>query len=148
VLNFQVLDDGDRYRLVDADAGIEFSVDRLRLERGELFCELSVSCGLVGAQVVDDGVLSVGTFNLSSSRARADHARRLAALSRAPKYAWDGTLEELCQRILSARRKGQPAVLLHTVPRPAPDDTSTSSGFACRSGIRRFCSATAARQKA
>jgi hypothetical protein len=123
VLNFHTLDDGDRYRLVDADAGIEVLFDRLRRDRGDQWCELSVSCGLVGARVVDDGVLSVSTFNLSSPRARSEHARRLAALSRAPKYDWDGTLEEACQRVLHALQKGQPAVLLHTVPRPAPDDT-------------------------
>jgi hypothetical protein len=122
VLNFNVIEDGSCYRLIDADAAITFTVDRLRRDRGDLIGELTVTCGLAGAQVGDDGLLSVSTFNLSSSRMRAEQARRLASLSRAPQYEWDGVLEEFCQRVLRTEQKGQPAQLLHLVPPAPPDD--------------------------
>src|SRR5262245_1819729 len=76
-----VVADG-HYQLTFADRGIEFDVDRLRRERHELFCELSVACGIVGARAID-GVLSVGTFNLSSPSAAQQRAKLLAERARA-----------------------------------------------------------------
>src|SRR5690606_5271753 len=38
-----------RYEVSFPDHGIEFTVDYLRRERHELWCELSVACGIVGA---------------------------------------------------------------------------------------------------
>ena len=41
---FRTLGEG-QYALAEPDHGIEFTVDRLRRERGELIGELSVACG-------------------------------------------------------------------------------------------------------
>ena len=46
------------HRVAFPDTGIEFTVDRLRRERHELHCELSVACGIVGAKVIDEAILS------------------------------------------------------------------------------------------
>ena len=72
----------DRYRLVVPDCSAILEVDRLRRERNQLICELSVTCELPGSLTVD-GVLSVAEMNLSSQRARVDRARYLDARARA-----------------------------------------------------------------
>ena len=126
---FKVLADG-HYRLADPEHGIEFDADRLRRDRGDLIGELAVSCGLTGARVVDDGMLSVGTFNFSSPRARQEHAKRLAERARANgKIDFHGKLEELCQRVITAERTGAPAIVLRELPRPAADVDHDVDGF-------------------
>jgi hypothetical protein len=126
---FKVLAEG-HYRLVDAEHGIECDADRLRRDRGELIGELSVSCGLTGARVIDDGVLSVGTFNFSSPRTRQEHAKRLAERSRTSgQLDWHRYLEELCQRVIKAERTGPPAVNLRHLPRPEADVDHEVDGF-------------------
>ena len=126
---FRTLGDG-HYWLADPDHSVEFDVDRLRRDRGELVGELAVSCGLAGARVIDDGILSVGTFNFSSPRARQDHAKRLAERARTNgKLDWHARLEELCQRVLKAERTGTPAIVLRTLPRPAADVDYDVDGF-------------------
>lgn len=120
---------GDRYSLADTERGIELQLDRLRRERHELIGELSVSCGIVGARAID-GVLSIGTFNVSSPRARQERAKLLAERARSNgQIDWLALLEELAQRTLKADRDGQPAASLRTFPRPAPDDEYTFHGF-------------------
>jgi hypothetical protein len=118
----------DGYRLTDPDHGIEFTIDRLRRERHELVGELSVACGLLGTRAID-GVLSVGTINLSSVRARHDWARRLAARARAQGIDWGVLLEEVAQRTLAADRIGQPSQSLRSFPKPVPDDEYDHHGF-------------------
>jgi hypothetical protein len=118
------------YRLVDAERGVEFDADRLRRDRGELVGELVVACGLAGARVVDDGVLSVGSFNFSSPRTRHEHAKRLNERARTNgKFDWHGALEELCQRVITAERIGTAAILLRNLPRPAADVDHDVDGF-------------------
>jgi hypothetical protein len=102
------------YLLEFAALGLRYEVSRLRRERHELHGELSVVCDFVGARTVD-GMLSVGTFNLSSPPARATRAKDLAAKSNAPEVDFGHHLEELCQRVLSAEKAGTPAVLLRNV---------------------------------
>lgn len=119
----------DGYRLTDADRGIEYRVERLRRERHELIGELSIACDLAGARVVD-GILSVGTFNFSSPRARQEHAKRLVERARTNgKVDWQGQLEEVCQRVLSAERTGMPAIVLRDLPRPVADADHSIDGF-------------------
>lgn len=109
------------YTLVFPDTGIEFTVDRLRRERYELFGELSVACGIIGARLID-GVLSVGTFNLSSPAAASQRAKHLAERARTTGIPWSDLIEELRQRVLAEDRKGAPSVNLRTVPLPASAD--------------------------
>ncbi len=109
----RVLGEG-HYRVVFPETGIEFTVDRLRRERHELVGELSVACGIAGARVVD-GVLSVGTLNLSNPGAAHQRARLLADRARTSGIPWGDMLEEVRQRVLAEERKGAPSIDLRTV---------------------------------
>jgi hypothetical protein len=102
------------YHIAFPDVGVEFNVDRLRRERHDLHGELSVSCGIVGARVID-GVLSVGSFNLSNPQAAQQRARLLA--ERASGIDWASMIEVVRQRVLTAERTGEPSILLRTVPK-------------------------------
>lgn len=119
---FRVVGDG-HYHLAFPNTGIEFTVDRLRRERYELWGELSVACGILGARAFD-GVLSVGTFNLSNPSAARQRASLLAQRARATGIKWDELLEELRQRVLSAERTGEPSVALRDVPLVDESDDS------------------------
>ena len=111
---FRVLAEG-HYHLTFPETGVEFTLDRLRRERYELFGELSVACGIVGSRAID-GVLSVGTLNLSSPTAAQQRAKLLAERARAQGVDWAGMLEELRQRVLTQERKGEPSIPLREVP--------------------------------
>lgn len=117
---FRATGDG-QYHAAFPEHGIEFDIAYLRRERHELFCELAVSCGIVGARTID-GCLSIGTFNLSSPQARHTRARLLAERARARGIDWLGLLEHVCQRVLSAERTGEPSILLRDVPEPADEE--------------------------
>lgn len=110
------------YRLTLLREGLQFDVTRLRWERGELFGLLTVACDIAGAKTVD-GILSVGTFNLTSVSARSSRARELSARALAPEIDFGTLLEELCQRTLKAEQAGQPVLLLRDVT-PVPTDQS------------------------
>jgi hypothetical protein len=110
---FRIVSDG-QYMIAFPDHGIEFTADRLRRESHELHCELSVACGIVGAKAID-GVLSVGTFNLSSPSAAQQRAKLLAERARANGLDWAGMLEELRQRVITAERTGEPSICLRAV---------------------------------
>jgi hypothetical protein len=126
---FRALGNG-HYRLADAQHGIELDVDRLRRDRsGELVGELAVACSLLGSKAID-GVMSVGTFNLSSIRSRQERARALAERARTGgKVDFLGLLEELCQRVLQAERDGTPVIVLRDLPRPTPEEEINVMGF-------------------
>jgi hypothetical protein len=109
------------YRLTCLAGGLRFEVDHLRRDRHELLGELSVFCDLAGTRTVD-GVLSWGTFNVSSVPARGTRARDLAEKAMAPEIDFAYLLEVLCQNILRHQREGQPAVALRDVPRPSTTD--------------------------
>jgi hypothetical protein len=126
---FNAIADG-HYRAADVGHEIEFDVDRLRRDRGELIGELTVSCALAGARVIDDGVLSVGTFNFSSPRTRQEHAKRLSERARTNgQVDWHKLLEEVAQRVIKAERIGSPAVNLRDIPRPQADVEHDVEGF-------------------
>ena len=126
---FDILNE-DRYRLVVPEISAIIEVDRLRRERGELIGELAVRCTLPGVRSYD-GTVSIADFNLSSARARSERARLLTSRTdpKTHDIDWAGYLEELCQRVLDAERKGQPAVDLRTLERPGPDDTIKLDGL-------------------
>lgn len=88
-------------------------------------------CHLPGARTIDDGILNIGDFNLTSIRSRQERAKYLAtrAQTQDDDLDWLGLLEELSQRILAADRAGQPAVSLRDVPRPEPDSTLDVHGL-------------------
>lgn len=126
---FDISLDG-RYSLQLAEAGIVFTVDRLRRRFGELVGELTVTCDLPGARVVDaNNTISVADFNLSSQRARTERAALLAKRSEAGEVDWYGLVEDLCARVLAAERAGQPAVHLRDVARPRPDEELDLDGW-------------------
>jgi hypothetical protein len=123
---FEKLPDG--YRATFVEHGTEFAADRLRWDHDELYGQLSVACGLVGARTFD-GSVSVGTFNFSSTRVRRERAKEIAERVRANKIDWLGCLEEVCQRVLKAERAGEPALVLRDVARPDADDEYDIAGF-------------------
>lgn len=124
---FSKLSDG--YRLVDHNYGFQLDVTQLRRERHDLICELVVSGSVPGARTID-GILSTGKYNLSSTRERRDEAGRLDRKARTGKVEhWAELLEELCMRTLAADRAGEPAVLLHTLPRPTAADALDVEGL-------------------
>jgi hypothetical protein len=120
--------DGD-YRVTFVDYETEFLVERLRWDHDELFGQLSVACALAGARTFE-GSLSAGTFNFSSTRARRERAKELAERARAGgKIDFIAMLEEVCQRVLKAERRGAPAIILRDLPRPSADDEYDVDGF-------------------
>src|SRR4051812_4557776 len=66
----------DGYRVSFVDSELEYLVERLRWDRHELFGQLTVACGLAGARTVD-GIVSTGSFNLSSTRTRRERAKEI-----------------------------------------------------------------------
>jgi hypothetical protein len=116
---FGSIGDG-HYRLSLLAEGVIFDVTRLRWERGELLGVLAVSADFAGAKVVD-GVLSIGTFNLTSVSARTTRAKELASRANAPELDFGQALEELCQRTIRAEEAGRPLILLRNVE-PLPFD--------------------------
>lgn len=127
-VRFEKVENGYRGTFIDAET--ECHADRLRWERDELFGQLSISCGLIGARATDNGLVSFGTFNFSSTRARRERAREIAERVRSsPKLDFLAMLEELCQRILTAERVGDPAILLRDTPCPPADDEYDLLGF-------------------
>jgi hypothetical protein len=117
---FDRIDGG--YRATFVEWQTEFVAERLRWDRDELFGQLGVATGLIGARTFD-GSVSLGTFNFSSTRARRERAREIGERVRTkPPLDWIGMLEEVCQRILRAERRGEPAILLRELPKPDPDD--------------------------
>ena len=126
---FKALTEGE-YHAAVPEHSIEFRVARLRYERHELHGELTVSCGLAGARSFDDACISSSTMNLSSAMTRQSHGKRLADRARtAGKVDWIGLLEELCMRVLSAERAGQPAVILSQVAPATSESIVTIDGY-------------------
>lgn len=117
------------YVLAFVEVGIRFDIDRLRRDHHELWGELAVQCDLPGARTVNGNMLSIADLNVSSANARRDRARLLADRASMEVSVWSTMLEELCQRVLSAERQGQPALSLRELPRPAPDDTFHVDGL-------------------
>jgi hypothetical protein len=114
--------DGERYRLDIPGIAVIIEIDRLRRDRNELIGELSVWCDLPGCNTVN-GALSISDFNVSSARARQDRARLLQMRSNTGgALDWNTIVEEFCQRVLQADRKGAPAVDLRELDRPNPDE--------------------------
>lgn len=122
---FSVVAEG-HYRLTLMTLGLMLEVKRLRWERGELFGLLSVAADFHGAQVVD-GMLSVGTFNLTSPTTRNTRAKELASRAHAPEIDFAHLLEELCQRTIKAEESGRPLVLLRNVQAPPVEDIDAIS---------------------
>jgi hypothetical protein len=121
--------DEDSYQMTVPEFGLELRVDRLRRRLDELVGELAVRCKMPGARTVGDGLLSVADINLSSQRARQERARHLAGRAQAKDLDWTGILEDFSQRVITAERAGQPAVLLRDIPRPRQDDVHHVDGL-------------------
>lgn len=115
------------FRMAPPELGITLEVDRLHRKSDELSGELTVLCSIAGSRTYN-GVLSAGTFNLSSIVARERHANYLRERSKASDIDWRLLLEEFCQRVIAADRVGQPAVSLRDVPRASTDDAFVIEG--------------------
>jgi hypothetical protein len=120
----------DRYFMRLVGIPIEFDVEHVRRERGELIGELYVRTELYGARVFA-GILSAGTFNVSSPTRRQALAKVLADAARTSREQIDWTflLEEFCIRVLEAERAGASAVNLRDVPLRDGDDHHNIDGL-------------------
>jgi len=115
---FDALQRDAGYRYAVPGAGLIFTFTRLRWQQGELYCELTVQCDLAGARVVNDNVLSLASFCVSSDRARVDRATRIkreAMLNRDPNVPVGRLVEEACQNVMRAERLGRGAISLRDV---------------------------------
>jgi hypothetical protein len=128
IRNFQTITE-DCYRLTLAELGITFEIDRLRREQGSLIGELAVRCTLPGTRS-PDGNLSIADFNVSSARTRTERAKILAERANTETLDWFAMVEEFCQLVLQAERRGQPAIDLRTLPKPEVDDEIVVDNFA------------------
>lgn len=128
---FTVNEDG-MYKLVIPEYATVVEIDRLRRESNELIGELCVRCNLPGVRSYD-GALSIGDFNLSSVRARAERAKILGTRtnfgSRDEWIDWLGILEEFCQRVMVDERRGQAHIMLSDLDLPEANDTIKAAGL-------------------
>ena len=117
------------YRLEIPEAAAVFDVDRLWRDRHELCGEVAIACNLKGARTFNGKVFS-GHINLSDSYRRRDVCTRLKAKANTGSQVdWEGLIDELAARIVSAEREGRPAKLLDTYERPAPDEIFNLEGI-------------------
>ncbi len=115
------------YRYTLPGHNIVFEADRIRREHNELIGELTVRCDLPNAV---NGVLSVGTLNVSSVRARQDRAKHLQLRANLNgKIDWLSALENLCQGVMAAERDGHPAIDLRSVSRPSKQEDVKVEGL-------------------
>lgn len=120
--------DGDTFSLSVLDGAIKFELDRVRLERGDLWGTLTARTTLTGARTYN-GVLSAGSINLSSVDTRHKRARQFADLARAPQIDFLRLLESFAYRVHDAVRIGDGAVNLRDVPPGEPVDTLDVHGI-------------------
>jgi hypothetical protein len=114
--------DGDTFTLTVLDGALRFELDRVRVDHGDLWGTLTVRTTLSGARTYN-GVLSVGSINLSSVDTRHRRARQFADLARAPQIDFLRLLESFRGRI------GDPAVDLRDVAPAAAIDSLDVHGI-------------------
>lgn len=107
------------YQLTIMPLGIQFDIDRLRREHGELKGELCVRCDFAKRSL--EGVISIGDWNISTDVGRYHRAQALNRHAPATGVDWHLLLDEFAHRILMAEREGQPARLLSSFQRRGPD---------------------------
>ena len=125
---FQAGQDGDYFQLRLIDVPITFELDRARFDHGELIGLLTVRTELTGTRA-HEGVLSVGTFNVSSPTARNTRGKLLENLARTPQIDWGRLVEEFAIRVLESTKTGNAAVDLRSVPRSGPVDVIDVHGL-------------------
>lgn len=119
------------YHMLLTPPGITFHLDRVRRDHHELIGELAVHTDLAGSRRSMSGALLTADFNLSSARARQERAKILTERARsADTIDWLRHLEEFCERVHEAERRGQPVVFLPDVPLPSADEELFADGFA------------------
>jgi len=126
---------GEGHYILDAEAaGCHFDVSQVRRDRnGELRGTLDVRTALIGADLLDDaGTLNrYDSVNLSSTTARgviASDLERRAKTKRAD-IDFRSLLDDLAFKVGQAELKGEAAVMLADIPRPAPESAYTVDGF-------------------
>ena len=99
-----------------------------RFDHGELIGLLTVRTELTGTRA-HEGVLSVGTFNVSSPTARNTRAKLLENLARTPQIDWGRLVEEFAIRVLESSKTGNAAIDLRSVPRSGAVDVIDVHGL-------------------
>src|SRR5262245_7614598 len=112
LIDFRRTDSGS-YTWAMLPPGIMFELDRLRRDHHELCGELKVRCDLTGVPKTLGGAVLTADFNLSSARARQERAKLLAQRAKTgDSVDWMAALEEFCERVFDAERRGNPAIRL------------------------------------
>jgi hypothetical protein len=93
----------------------ELAVDRITRRSDGVHGDLVVLCGLPGTRSAD-GHIHQARFNLSSSTARSSLAKVLEGRAKAPEVDWFDLLEDLCRRVMSAEREGEPVTKVGALP--------------------------------
>lgn len=120
--DFRETGDGG-YVLSIPSVALVLAVSQLRRERGTLFGELTVRCGLPGARTTrGNGLIAASEFNLSSLHSRQTHAKFLGSRTPGTGIDWLTVIEEFCQLVIEAERLGQPALRLDELPRPPVEE--------------------------
>lgn len=120
--------DGDTFTLSVLDGALRFELDRVRIERGDIWGTLTVRTTLNGARTYN-GVLSAGSINVSSVDTRQRRARQFHELARAPQIDFLRLIESFAYRVHDAVRIGEPAVNLRDVAPAGPIDSLDVQGI-------------------
>jgi hypothetical protein len=116
----------DRFTLAILDDQLRLEMDRVRVDRGDLWGTLTVRTTLSGSRRAYGDVLTVGTINLSSPETRYRRANGIASLLCAPQIDVARLLEGLAARVHDAVRQGEPSVDLATVTDDGAGDETVS----------------------
>lgn len=106
------------YRMDIEDLLTSFHFSRVRRRSGEITGYMTVRTKLPIKTIGDDGILYVGSLNISGPRVRAEFAKQLA--SRAPGYDidWDGLLDFFDQTVNAHEVMGEPIKQVGAAPVP------------------------------
>lgn len=116
----------DHYRVTFLPAGIVLDLDRVRRERRELWCELTVSVNedtYPDAHTVN-GVVTVGDLNLSSVSARTQRGKLIGERTKTLRLDldWYGLLEQAVMVVFADQRTGTTPTRLSEVEIPEDGD--------------------------
>lgn len=119
-----------RYLLDLPTVRLQFEIDRLHRQHGDLTADLAVRFECAGAATYN-GILSSGRLNLDSVTARATRGKQLQQKARlsVDEIDFSALLDELVIRVSAAEREGKPAIVLGEMPMPTAEQTITVAGL-------------------
>ena len=118
-MNLEFRQVGDGYLFKWPALGLAVSIDRLREDRDDLKCDLTITTGRPPFTPEQPGLLYDGNFNLRSPTTRSSLERRLQEKQsldgEIDGIDWSGIMEQLCYKATRQWREGDPLVELRHV---------------------------------